>query len=635
MNKKNLVLFLFLFTINVAAQAQSKLLAKADTAFFSYKEYNTALDAYQKFLKKDPNSSEKKRVHYQIAECYRNENKFREAEKWYEIAMEEGYDEPLLLANYGEMMILSGNYFGAREAFKKFLKTNPTHEKANLRLKSCDFALVNQNFVSNFSILNQGEINTPASEYGCEIMANDKMIFASTRANGTTERFDNYTGQGFSDFYEAAPSSEFNWKNAKKLKGPVNTDFNDGTMTYDPTHKVGYFTQCNGTNGKKENCNVFLATLITKDNVWSTPQILSVNNPDYSIKHPSISRDGKTLYFASDMPGGKGGADIWKINSLGNNVWSDPINLGNNINTSGNEMFPFIAGDSALYFSSDGFIGYGGLDLYKAKLVGKDFQKPVNMYPPFNSSADDFGIVFSTKPDRQGLFCSNRIDGLGDDDIYSFYLTPVEIAASGKVVDQKTGKPLNKTKLTLIAADGTTMETMPESDGTYTFKGLKKDMMYTITASGDGYFNDKKVFETENDKRSKTYHKKTNYDLDFSLLRLSKEEIALNNIYYALNSADLTDSSKASLDRLVTILKETPNVRVSLNAHTDAQGDDAYNMTLSQKRAQSVVNYLVSHGIPANRLEAIGHGETQLVVKNASDDFEHQLNRRTMLKVIK
>ncbi len=635
MNKKNLFLFLFLLTVSVVANAQSKILTKADTAFFSYKEYNTALDGYQKFLKKEPNSSEKKRVHYQIAECYRNENKFRDAEKWYEIAMEEGYDEPLLLANYGEMMILSGNYFGAREAFKKFLKTNPTHEKANLRLKSCDFALVNQNYVSSFSILNQGEINTPASEYGCEIMANDKMIFASTRANGTTERFDNYTGQGFSDFYEAAPSGEYNWKNAKKLKGPVNTDFNDGTMTYDPTHKVGYFTQCNGTNGKKENCNVFLATLITKDNVWSTPQILSVNNPDYSIKHPSISRDGKTLYFASDMPGGKGGADIWKINSLGNNVWSDPINLGNNINTSGNEMFPFIAGDSALYFSSDGYIGYGGLDLYKAKIVGKEFQKPVNMYPPFNSSADDFGIVFSTKPDRQGLFCSNRIDGLGDDDIYSFFLTPVEIAASGKVVDQKTGKPLTKTKLTLTAADGTVMETMPESDGTYTFKGLKKDMMYTITASGDGYFNDKKIFETENDKRSKTYNKKSNYDLDFSLLRLSKEEIAINNIYYALNSADLTDSSKASLDRLVTILKETPNVRVSLNAHTDAQGDDGYNMTLSQKRAQSVVNYLVAHGIPANRLEAIGHGETQLVVKNASDDFEHQLNRRTMLKVIK
>jgi peptidoglycan-associated lipoprotein len=625
---------LIMFGMSTATQAQS-LLTKADTAFFKYKEYNTALEQYQKFLKKTPNSSEAKRVHYQIAECYRNENKFRDAEKWYEIAMEEGYDEPLLLANYGEMMILSGNYFGAREAFKKFLKTNPTHERANLRLKSCDFALTNQNYVSDYSILNLAEVNTPASEYGCEIMSKDKLIFASTRADGSVARFDNYTGQGFSDFYEASPGTENNWRNVKKLKGPVNTDFNDGTMTYDPTNKIGYFTQCNGTNGKKENCNVFLSTLITKDNVWSTPQILGFNNPDFSVKHPSISRDGKTLYFASDMEGGKGGADIWKITKIGDNVWTAPVNLGNNVNTSGNEMFPFIAGDTALYFASDGFIGYGGLDLYKAKIVNKEIQKPVNMYPPFNSSADDFGIVFSTNPQKDGVFCSNRIDGVGDDDIYSFFLTPVDIAASGKVIDQKTGKPVGKTKMTLLAEDGTVMETMTESDGSFVFKGIKKEMMYTVTASGDGYFNDKKIFETENDKRSKVYNKKSNYDLDFSLLRLSKEEIAINNIYYALNSAELTDESRTSLNKLVTILKETPNVRVSLNSHTDAQGDDAYNMTLSQKRAQSVVDYLVKNGIAANRLEAIGHGETQLVAKNASDDFEHQLNRRTMLKVIK
>jgi peptidoglycan-associated lipoprotein len=634
-NKIILIAIISLACFNTNIHAQGKLLTKADTAFFKYKEYNTAIENYEKFLKKDPGSKERKRVHYQIGECYRNENKFREAEKWYEIAMEEGYDEPLLLANYGEMMILSGNYFGAREAFKKFLKKKPNDEKATLRLKSCDFALVNQNLESDYSVKNLAEINTPAGEFGCEIMSTDKMIFASTRADGSVTRFDNFTGQGFSDFYEATSSGENNWGTVKKLKGPVNTDFNDGTMTYDPTNKIGYFTQCNGTNGRKENCNVFLSTLITKDNVWSSPQILTVNSPDYSIRQPSITRDGKTMYFASDMAGGKGGADIWKITRIGNNVWTDPVNLGPTINTSGNEGFPFIAGDSALYFSSDGYIGYGGLDIYKSKIINKEFQKPTNIYPPFNSSADDFGLVFSTKPEKDGLFCSNRIDGVGDDDIYSFFITPVELNASGRIADNKTGKPIGKTKMILTAEDGTVMETMSENDGTFLFKGLKKEMMYTLTASSEGYFNDKKIFETENNKRGKTYCKKTNYDLDFSLLKLSKEEISLKNIYYALNSAELTDSSRSSLDRLVTILKETPNVRVSLNSHTDAQGDDGYNMTLSQKRAQSVVNYLVKNGIAANRLEAIGHGESQLVIKNASDDFEHQLNRRTMLKVVK
>jgi peptidoglycan-associated lipoprotein len=517
-------------------------------------------------------------------------------------------------------------YSEAISSFEMYNELSGDELKTNKLIKSCKFAIKTINEKTIYSFLNEKNINTSFSEYGLGLI-NDKLIFASTRIDENASRIDTYTGQGFSDFYESNFKNN-QWTSATKAKGEINTKFNEGSISID-NNMHAYYMQCNVEKGKKDLCNIVKVQYDIKRNSWSNPTSLNINSNGHSVGHPALTKNSKTLYFISDMPGGKGGKDIWRTTLIDNN-WSEPLNL-TELNTEGNEMFPYLSGDSILYFSSDGIIGMGGLDLFKSRILsdGK-YETPQNLKTPFNSSADDFSIVFIDK--ENGLFCSNRTGGIGDDDIYSFKLKPIIISVVGNVTDKINNKPINNVLVTIKGSDGSVLTTETDSKGNYKIETLKSNVKYIISLSKDGYFGDARNLNIEDEKFSKEFSKASGHNFDFTLIKMTKKEIEIPNIYYDFDSAILKEDSRKELNKLVVILKETPTVSIVINSHTDEQGSEEYNLKLSEKRAQAVVDYLISQGILTDRLAAKGYGETMPLIKNAQDEKSHQKNRRTTFK---
>lgn len=616
-----------LLIVAIGTNAQSNFIQKADTSF-AHQEYLDAMNYYLKALKNDPKD---KHSSYRIAECLRVMNKYGEAAEWYEKAMENGYTGNDLWKNYGDVLVLQGNYQGALTAYQQYSNAFPDDKRIKLKIESCKYALENKDKPYSFKISNESKINSVFSDYGVARVGN-RIIFASTRFEETNDtRFDQNTGQGFSDFYEAVFNTKDSiYENVKKSKGAINTKFNDGTFTYHEASKTGYFMQCNGESGKKENCRIYYSSYDPVGNIWSDSKVFE-HTKDAYVGHPAISQDGNTLYFVSNMPGGFGGKDIWMIRKE-NGSWGQPVNAGPSVNTIEDEMFPSFSGDSMLYFSSNGLKGFGGLDIFGVRLInGKISGTPENMNLPINSSADDFSIFFTSV--NTGSFCSNRKGGKGDDDIYSFKLAPLELVAIGNIVENLKMKPMSGVKVTMKGTDGTEHVAITDNKGEYQFRDLKPNVTYTVSVQKKGYFGDAKTLATGNVKFSKEYSKKTGYDLDFGMLKLTKEEVEIPNIYYEFNKWELNEYSKRSLDQLSVMLKETPNVKVVLNSHTDEKGSDEYNLKLSERRAKSVVDYLVSTGISSERLEAKGWGESAPLIRNAQTDEDHAKNRRTTFKV--
>jgi peptidoglycan-associated lipoprotein len=625
MPKPNLhtsILFLFISTLSFA---QQNSLQKADSCFRE-KDNLHATELYKKILKKNEYTSEHPRIFYNIGYCYQQENNYNEALNWFDKAIKSNYNDPKVYLHYGEMKMDLALYSEAISSFEMYNELSSDELKSNKLINSCKFAIKTLKEQPLHSCVNEKNINSSFSEYGLALI-NDKLIFASTRIDENENRLDTYTGQGFSDFYESNLKNN-QWSTPSKIKGEINTKYNEGSVFIEKNMNA-YYMQCNGENGKKDLCNILKVQFDTKRNTWTKPEILNINSKGFSVGHPTLSKDSKTLYFVSDMPGGKGGKDIWKT-TLIDNYWADPINISE-LNTDENEMFPFLSGDTVLFFSSDGIIGMGGLDLFKSRiLTGDKFETPQNLKTPFNSSADDFSIVFSDTD--KGMFCSNREGGIGDDDIYSFKIIPVIISVSGNITDKSNNKAIHNVTITIKGSDGSSITTETDSKGNYKVETLKSNVNYTISLSKEGYFGNARNLNIENEKFSKEFSKANGSDFDFSLIKMTKKEIEIPNIYYDFDSAILKEDSKKELDKLAIILEETPSVSIIINSHTDEQGNEDYNLKLSEKRAQAVVDYLISRGISFNRLAAKGFGESMPLVRNASDEKGHQKNRRTTFK---
>lgn len=615
---------------SVFAKAQSNL-QKADSAF-KYKEYAIAAKLYEKSYKKDVSKEKKKDVAYLLGESYRFMNNHKEAKKWYDIALNEGLRSFDFFVNYGDILIKNGEYTLADAAYKMALEFKQDDKVLKRKIESCTFAQKNDEVNEQYLIINEDEINSPYSEYGLAFYK-DKLIFASTRVDENDKRFDTYTGQGFSDYFEAIyDNKKERYTKAQRSKGGLNSKFNDGTIASDDKNNIVYFMQCNGEDGKKETCFILTSTFNQTSQTWEEGKILDFEyDKKFSVGHPAIANNGNTLYFVSDMHGGQGGKDIWYIEKNALGIWSAPKNAGKKINTEGDEMFPFVFNDSLLYFSSNGHPGFGGLDIFVATIKGKGFSNVQNLKKPINSNTDDFGIIL--KSNTQGWFCSNRDGGKGDDDIWQFQLLEVQISATGTIVDIENGKAISKVQVYLKGNDGSIDSTLTNNKGVYTFKELKPNVKYEVSAHKEGYFGDSKNFNTNGIIKKTVISKKNGYDLDFGLLKITKKEITIPNIYYDFDKYDLKDDSKKELDKLVTILLETPTVNIVINSHTDEQGTDEYNLKLSEKRSQSVVNYLIQKGIEAHRLQARGYGESQPLIKNAKTEEEHAKNRRTTFQV--
>lgn len=616
--------------------AQKRLLDKADKEF-QKKNYFTSIPLYKQALKKQKDSSVIGLIYFKIAESYRVGNHFSEAQNWYSKAIKCGYANPAVYYNYADMCLINCNNDEAKIYFDKYLKFQPGDEKALLKLKSVDFVNSNKEVPPLYEVENEQGLNSKYSDYS-PMVFKDKIIFASSRFEGDSSKkfYYTYTGQGFSDFYESKyDANTSSWEKPVKIKGGINSKYNDGTMYYDEKNNVAYYMQCNGYNGKQINCNIFCSSFDEKTNTWSEAKIFDYSNKQFSIGHPAFTSDMKKMFFVSDMPGGIGNKDIWMLKKNNDGSWSEPVNLGNVINTEANEMFPYVLGDTLLYFASDGNIGYGGLDIYYSKMTGNNFSKPVNLGAPFNSCSDDFGIVFLGND--SGLFCSNRTGGIGDDDIYSFKLLPVNISASGLITDKETKQVIPNAIVILKGTNGSVDSTLSDSTGHYKFLKLASNISYSIdvTAKKYGYLSETRTVAIPKEKYSKNFCKATGCDLDFELTKIVEEkEIAIPEIYYDFDKWGLRDTSKKSLNKIVKMLNENPKINIRINSHTDERGSVDYNYVLSDNRAQSVVNYLIEKGINPARLTSKGWGKSKHVIQDAKTEEEHQLNRRTTFSIV-
>jgi peptidoglycan-associated lipoprotein len=408
-----------------------------------------------------------------------------------------------------------------------------------------------------------------------------------------------------------------------------------------------YFTRCEVDKKKMLGCKIMRAK---RDNdEWQNPEALTIAKDSFVVAHPSISKDGSTLYFVANIPGGYGQMDIWKVNKEGEG-WSEPINLGSSINTPGNEVFPFIHPDGSIYFSSDYHLGMGGLDIFKATPQSNGSYKIENMRYPINSTYDDFGIVFQDEKEK-GFFTTSR--KRGDDKIYSFVLPPLKFSVEGVVKNKKTEEPIQNASVKLVGSDGMTMSSKSGEDGTFKFM-LRPQTDYVFVASKKDFLTNKGKASTKGLEESKVFKPEI-------LLSSIKEPIELPNIFYDFAKWNLRDKSKKALDNLVETLNENPRVVIELRSHTDYRGKHWANVELSTKRAESVVNYLIDNGIDPARLRAKGYAATkpkeigpQLAaehdflnegdvlteefIKNLETEEQkeiaNQINRRTEFKVI-
>jgi len=626
--KKTVLFIIGIVLVNMLA-AQTPL-QKADS-LFKNKDYYNSIALYTKALKK-ATGEESKYIYYQLGECYRNDNNYLQAEDWYQKAINVGATDSLINLHMGEMLIMSGDYSTAKTYLEKYLKDNPGNRIAKLRLEACNLGLKGQEEKPVYEVKVQKDLSSTAGDYSISYFKNNKVIISSTRITGSG-KIDPGTAQGFSDLYESTYDSQKSlWGKPVKVKGSINTSSNEGTFAFDNKTNYGYYSQCNGASGKLKQCNIMYAYYNEATNTWENSKLLDFNSESFRNQQQCLSADGKTLYFSSDMPGGYGGADLYRIQKV-SNTWGQPENLGPIVNSIGNEGFPFVSGDTLLVFASDGHPGFGGLDIFMSSIKNGKFSKPVNMMQPINSSADDFGLVFKDSKNA-GFFCSNRTGGVGDDDIYSYDLIPVILTATGTIKDKASLKSIENASVVFKGSDGSIDSVATDSKGVYEYAKLKPNVKYSLGVTKDGYLNDSKTLAVGNELYSKTYSLAKGTDLDFLLIKITKEEVKIDNIYYDYDKWDLRAESKTELDKLVNMLKETPDVKVQISAHTDERGAKDYNIDLSQKRAQSVVDYLIAKGISADRLIAKGYGFSNPIVKNAKTEDEHQMNRRTTFKIL-
>lgn len=613
----------------VAIYAQSYL--EQATEAFNNREYTQALALYQKVLAKPDKKTDMAQVKFNVAECYRYTGKYEDAITWYNQAKADGYANANYLYHQTNIYIKQGKYEQAQQKIESFLSAQPGDKDGMRMLNNCKFALAAVKDSSVYTIKNEQSLNSPYNDYAATTLRL-LTLFTSSRLEDKSEQVYSFDAQGYSDFYITAYFKEDKtWSKPKKVAAISLPEANEGVLSWCEKTKTVYYTRCNDKKSKDSFCKIYEAAYDDATNTFGVPKPIALGfQQKYDMQHPAISADGSKLYFVAKTDGGQGGADIWYMRKSGD-TWGDPVNAGSGINTEFDEMFPTLR-DSVLFFASEGHTGFGGLDIFYAVQGADGWSKPVNMKQPFNSSADDFYLAMNADG-KSGYYTSNRTGGLGGDDIYSFYLTPVSITVKGRITDQETGMPLAGATIIITAADGSIDSTTTNANGEYTFD-LDKDKNYKINAMAPGYFGDSRKLSTAGEKFSKEFSKATGHNYDFAIKRIPKEEIRIDNIYYDLDSYVLREESKPSLDKLVKILEDTPDAFVQINSHTDERGKAEYNQTLSENRAKSVVEYLVSKGISEGHLSYKGFGFMQPVVKGAKTEEEHQQNRRTAFQVI-
>lgn len=656
---KKLILFLFLATFIYKLEAQ---VSKGDEYFNTY-QFDLAKDFYEKALGTLKTQEERAQVNYKLGYCYKMLGDSDKAEMYFGAAVKnyvKGVIKPDVLLFYADALRMNGKYEDAIEIYKQYLQISPNDHRATSGLESCKIVPQWLNRPTRYKVNNVARFNTANLDFSPAWATKDfRVIYFTTSREGTKGSRNNYkTGQKFTDIFEISQDRKGAWSEPIPLVGEINSEEDEGACVVSMKGSEMYFTRCKAGKTVDEPCKIFYVA--KKGNAWDVPTIVTIQGfANYEVGYPALSPDDKILYFSAEAPDGYGGMDIYMAYRINNSPtnFGRPINLGPIVNTPGDEVFPTVRHDGTLYFSSDGHKGMGGLDIYKTirdekgNIIGIE-----NMKYPINSSFDDFGIIFEGKEER-GYFSSNRKGGKGSDDIYSFVLPPLVITLNGMVRDTTDIDKIlmvKDAKITLLNDAGIVAELKSSETGTFKYQ-LEPNQNYKVKAEvNKDYFSNSITFTTKN----------VEYDTVINVvINLAKipRIIVLPNIEYDYDKATLRPQSMVALDELVKTLNDNPNLVIELRAHTDFRGNDDYNMKLSQARAQSCVDYLISKGIKSDRLVAKGFGESmpRVVTKEIAKEFPflkegdvltedfivklkdnskieiaHQLNRRTEFSVL-
>lgn len=580
---------------------------RADAAM-AIGEYQEAASLYRRaYMQTAPRErASRGALAYKMGEAYRSFGNVGRALAAYKNAERFGVADSLLLRKQGDMLCYAGNYKGAEEKYEAYLEKNPEDVLALAGYRSSQKAPAIWEAGSAYTVKLDKSFSSSRADY-CPAFSDrngSAVYFSSTRNSGTGGQMSGITGTKPGDIYCLKKDEKGHWKSPEAAEGELNSEWDEGAACFTEDGNTMYFTVCRSDPQYPRMAEIWTST--RNDAKWGKPQALKITADTLSsYAHPALSPDGKWLYFVSDMPGGYGGYDLWRASVVGGHGVGAVENLGPEINTPGNEMFPAFRPSGELYFSSDGREpNLGGLDLYRAKedTLTKHWEV-LHLPYPMNSNGDDFGITFEGLHNR-GFFSSNRASaGRGWDKIYSFSFPEILLSVKGWVYEQD-GYELPEAVVYMVGNDGTNMKIGVNLEGSFE-QPLAPGGKYLFLATCKGYLNYRAELTVDS-----LAQKEHQYVLQFPLPSISIP-VLVRGVYYEFDKADLTDNSREALDRLVKVLKENPNITIELSAHCDYRGRAEYNERLSQRRAESVVRYLTEHGIEAERLTAKGYGESQ------------------------
>lgn len=657
MNKKITPYILLFLTALLLFSCKSAKLSDAEEKQ-RIGEYFEAAAIYRKvYTKTSPQKRDLRGyIAYRMAECNRLINNTPRATSAYMNALRYDYPDSIVSLRLGQMYQKSGKYMDAIRHYNDFLLLNSESQLALNGIKGSELAPQWKQNPNRYIVKRMEKFNSRRGEF-CPMLYGEKydqLYFTSSRTpkganKDKDETISAITGQRNNDFFLVKQDEQGNWLAPVELEDEVNTEFDEGTPSFSKDGNTMYYTYCAQDPEGPRTSEIYVSTRSSAK--WGKGTRASiVKDSVTALGHPAVSPDGKYLYYVSDAVGGFGGKDIFRSRLVGND-FGPMENLGPDINTPGDEMFPYVRDSVTLYFASNGHPGMGGLDLFKATQDSTGKWLVENLKAPINSMGDDFGITFEGDKEK-GFFSSNRNDARGYDHLYSFELPVITIFIEG-IVSDVDENPIEDATVRIVGKDGLNEKVLAKKDGTYRVE-LERDIRYVMMASARGYLNQNFELKTGPEEKNETYI------VDFYLSPISKP-VVIENIFYDFDKATLRPESQKALDEMIKMLNDNPNVTIELGAHTDRKGSDQYNERLAQRRAQSVVDYLIAGGIEKERLEAKGYGESvpKVINKKMAKNYDFlnegdvlteefiltltpeqqeiadQINRRTEFKVLR
>ena len=643
--------------VSSVAFSQKNFTEIADASFEHHK-YHGAIEEYKKAYSKEKKDAEKARILFQIGECYHKFMDEKQAEVWYKKAVKAGYAnvEPKVWYQLGVVLKLQEKYEKAEVEFENYLKVVPGDAMAKAGLESCKLAEEWKDKPTKHDIHNEVMLNSKYYDYSPTFAdkKNGSLIFVSSRPDGMGDGLDPNSGEHYPDLFYTKKDRKGKWSTPVPLNETVNTSHSEGSAALDRKKSMMYFMRCESDKkGKKDlHCHIYKAQKMgnnfgeaTLFDLWDDTTAYR-----YNFGYPTMSSNDEYMFFSSNIPGGKGHNDIWYIKyDKKAKTWTQPINA-EGVNTPEDDVFPFIAENGKLYFASEGHLGMGGMDMFVATSEGEDQWGDVqNLKFPLNSSADDFGIIFEGKQEK-GYFTSNRRNGRGGDDIYSFYTAPIIYKISGTVYEIGSLEPVQGAVVKLTDNQGVSVELITDEAGKYSFnvkegtkdRYIQPETSYIMDVTKKDYLSAKTEESTVGVEESTEFIH--DFNIQPTIVDGQKIEIKFPEVLYDLGKYSLRPESKDSLNFLYQTLIDNPTIVIELSAHTDSRGSDNSNQTLSENRAKSCVDYLIEKGIAADRMVAVGYGENKLIFSDADiakfktkeeQEAAHQKNRRTVFSVLR